>query len=296
MERILFGDNQFFGVNHMSEEKARAQSVRFKDTKAIMEVLDIAYEEGIKVFMCTTHERIAEVCDHVRANPEKYADFQFYPCMPYAHKYANAVTEYGMIEALKRFLPGAGQARRDAEGRHVAGEEGRRRSGATADRRRDEDVPRAEDAGDLPAERRDRPAARSRLRRRLQVLRRLREGEVRRRARVHHDESAEAARRAGEVGIDNPIVCSNINKIGFRMCGGKDLYEKTIRDAAVPADRDVGAGVGCDLTRARRMEYVCGQPKIESIVFGASSRGNIRQTAQLMQSATSRETGWSKEG
>ncbi len=25
MDRLLFGDNQFFGVNHMSEEKARAQ-------------------------------------------------------------------------------------------------------------------------------------------------------------------------------------------------------------------------------------------------------------------------------
>jgi hypothetical protein len=24
IDRILFGDNQFFGVNHMSEEKARA--------------------------------------------------------------------------------------------------------------------------------------------------------------------------------------------------------------------------------------------------------------------------------
>ena len=28
MDRLLFGDNQFFGVNHMSEEKARAQSMR----------------------------------------------------------------------------------------------------------------------------------------------------------------------------------------------------------------------------------------------------------------------------
>jgi hypothetical protein len=26
MDRVLFGDNQFFGVNHMSEEKARAQA------------------------------------------------------------------------------------------------------------------------------------------------------------------------------------------------------------------------------------------------------------------------------
>ena len=31
MDRLLFGDNQFFGVNHMSEEKARAQPMRFQD-------------------------------------------------------------------------------------------------------------------------------------------------------------------------------------------------------------------------------------------------------------------------
>lgn len=30
MDRVLFGDNQFFGVNHMSEEKARAQAIRFQ--------------------------------------------------------------------------------------------------------------------------------------------------------------------------------------------------------------------------------------------------------------------------
>jgi len=27
MERILFGDNQFFGVNHLSEDKAHAQAI-----------------------------------------------------------------------------------------------------------------------------------------------------------------------------------------------------------------------------------------------------------------------------
>ena len=53
IERLLFGDNQFFGVNHMSEEKARAQLMRFKDNEAIIEVLDIAYDAGIRTFMCT---------------------------------------------------------------------------------------------------------------------------------------------------------------------------------------------------------------------------------------------------
>ena len=29
-----------------------------------------------------------------------------------------------------------------------------------------------------------------------------------------------------EVGIENPIICSSINKIGFRMSGGINIYEK----------------------------------------------------------------------
>ena len=103
MDRLLFGDNQFFGVNLMSEEKARAQAMRFRDTESIIDVLDVAYDEGIRTFMCTTHDRIAEVADHVRANPSRYSEFTFYPCMPYAHKYANAVTEFGLLgaEALR---------------------------------------------------------------------------------------------------------------------------------------------------------------------------------------------------
>ena len=33
-----------------------------------------------------------------------------------------------------------------------------------------------------------------------------------------------------ELGIENPIVCSNINKIGFRMCGGVEAYEAALRE------------------------------------------------------------------
>jgi hypothetical protein len=108
MQRVLFGDNQFFGVNHMSEERARAQSIRFRDTQAVIEVLDVARDEGINVFMCTTHELIEEICNHVRSRPELYPGFEFYPCMPYAHKYANAAAEYGLLEAVRRVIPDEG--------------------------------------------------------------------------------------------------------------------------------------------------------------------------------------------
>ena len=51
-------------------------------------------------------DRIANICDHMRKRPERYGNFNFFPCMPYAHKYANAVTELGILGAAQRFIPG----------------------------------------------------------------------------------------------------------------------------------------------------------------------------------------------
>ena len=37
MPNLLFGDNQFFGINHMSEEKARAQALQFQDIGSVQD-------------------------------------------------------------------------------------------------------------------------------------------------------------------------------------------------------------------------------------------------------------------
>jgi len=106
MEKVLLGDNQFFAVSHLSDEKSREQAIRFKDDKAIIRVIDQAVELGIETFMCTTHDRIANICRHIRENQSSYEGFKIYPCMPYAHKYANAVTELGMLGTIRQYVPG----------------------------------------------------------------------------------------------------------------------------------------------------------------------------------------------
>ena len=106
MDKVIFGDNQFFAVSHLSDEKSREQAIRFKDDIAIIRVLDQARELGINTFMCTTHDRIASICDHMRSDPAKYSEFKIFPCMPYAHKYANAVTDLGIIGAVRQYVPG----------------------------------------------------------------------------------------------------------------------------------------------------------------------------------------------
>src|SRR5579862_5451913 len=108
--KLIFGDNQFFGINHMSEEKAQALSERFSTINSIIKVVDYAYDAGIRDFMFTTHDRVPEICDHFRRWPERYPDLRLYPAMPYAHKYANLVTDKGIAGAVTEVLRGSGSA------------------------------------------------------------------------------------------------------------------------------------------------------------------------------------------
>ena len=143
MDRLLFGDNQFFGVNHMSEEKARAQAMRFQDIDAIIEVLDAAYDEGVRTFMCTTHDRIALICDHVRAEPERYARLRLLSrACPTPTSTPTRSPRTGCSARCKRFLPDEGLLERGDPRRQLAGDEGHRGDDDPADRRRDEDVRR----------------------------------------------------------------------------------------------------------------------------------------------------------
>ena len=79
LDRVIFGDNQFFGINHMSEEKAQALTEKFQDLEAILNVIDIAYDCGIRAFMLNTNERAKEICDHFRGHPSRYERHEFFP-------------------------------------------------------------------------------------------------------------------------------------------------------------------------------------------------------------------------
>ena len=84
-------------------------------------------------------------------------------------------------------------------------------------------------------------------------------------------------------GIRDPIVCSSINKAGYFMSPGVKEYEEALRSktframamsvfasGAIPADEAI--------------DYVCGLPNIQGIVFGASSKAHISETRELIVS------------
>lgn len=284
MDRLLFGDNQFFGINHMSEEKARAQAMKFQDLSAIIETLDAAYDEGIRTFMCTTHDRVALICDHVRANPGRYEGFKFYPCMPYAHKYANAVTDYGMIGAVTHFMPDEGLLKTAIKG------------GMSLARKDVEGL--ATILVDMEMK----------MFRGLEtpvvflqnvVVDLLLGMGMKDSFRIFHDYVREKydaepgfitmnlpmlLDTLDELGIENPIVCANINKIGFRLSGGVEGYLETLKKRRVRAIAMSVFASGA-IPPKEAIDWIAAQEGIESIVFGASSRKNIRDTKMLTDAA-----------
>lgn len=105
MDRILFGDNQFFGINHMSLDKATELSNKYSTASSIFKTLRDVKEIGINTFMCTTHDRLGPVFEMMKTD-QILKDMKIIPCMPYAHKYTDAVTDLGLVGGLQKYLPG----------------------------------------------------------------------------------------------------------------------------------------------------------------------------------------------
>lgn len=286
LDRIIFGDNQFFGINHMSEEKAQALSEKFRDLKAIIDVMDIAYDCGIRAFMLNTNERAMEICDYFRKNSERYADIRFYPSMPYAHKYATAVAEKGIFGALKDTILA------DSSAGSVFSM--LTKGGATLF---DKDMIRVmELLVDIE----------------MKIFRDLNvkviflqnivtdlllgfgvkdifvafADYIKEKYNVEPGfvsmNMPKLAEFLIDCGIENPIVCSAINKAGYFMNPNIEAYEKILEEMSFqPIAMSILASGAVKPMEA--VEYVCSHSAIRSIVFGASSRPHILETKELIE-------------
>ena len=281
MDKVLFGDNQFFAVSHLSDEKSREQAIRFKDDISIIRVLDQARDLGINTFMCTTHDRIANICDHMRANPEKYRDFKIFPCMPYAHKYANAVTDLGIIGAVKQYIPGNIFSTFTKGGVALLQKDfiGLMEIFIDAEMKMFKGI-------NTPVIFIQNVLVDMILG--LNMLEVFKEYDSYIRKKYNAEPGYITMNMPllldslNLIGIENPIICSSINKIGFRMSGGREIYEKYLTEKALRpiAMQVLAAGA---LRPGEAIEYLGKFPKIESVLFGASSKSHIQETKEIIE-------------
>ena len=286
MDKIIFGDNQFFGINHMSEEKAQAQSEHFKDIDTIIQVVDTVYDAGIHAFMFNTHERVGELCDHFRANPDRYSDLRLYPSLPYAHKYANSVNEKGIVGTLKDVIfPGSSMG--EVFGAIARGGKSIIKQDIIEIMKLLIDIELRMFRGlNIKA------VFLQNIVTDLMLGLGIREVFIEFTRYIKDKYGVEPAFNSMnmpqlvefllECGIENPIVCSSVNKIGYLMNPDKDTYEDTIRTKPFrPMAMSILASGAVSPREA--IDYVVGQKNICSIVFGASSRAHIVQTKEMIE-------------
>jgi hypothetical protein len=104
IDKIIFGDNQFFGINHMSQEKSQQLAEKFFDINKVYQIYDIAFETGIKGVMLNSNDRAKNICNYFRESKSKYQNINWYPSIPYPYKYANLVAEKGIFPAISEVI------------------------------------------------------------------------------------------------------------------------------------------------------------------------------------------------
>ncbi len=282
MDKIIFGDNQFFGVNHMSEQVAIKQAQKFRTADDIYKTLEYVNDIGIKSFMFTTHNQLEPVFERMKSE-SKFDDFKLYPSMPYAHKYADALVEMGPFEAINKFVPGS---------KILAGVKGVG-SFITSN-----PVPMMKLLVDSEMKLLKGMNVQGIFL--LNIVTDLLLG------LGMHDMLFEFSQyterkynvKAGfftmnheklhsvlvdELGMVSPVIVSNINRLGFRMNPSREKVENTLakKDSFNIAMSFLASGA---LKPKEAAEYILAIDGVDSVLFGASTPAHIKETKEILNS------------
>lgn len=104
--KILLGDNPFFGIDHLSQERARNRLKVLTNFGKITEVIEHVTKLGVKGFVVSTHPNLQLLISHMEKNTDLLNKLEFYPIFPYAQGYVAKVTEKGAVGAINDILSG----------------------------------------------------------------------------------------------------------------------------------------------------------------------------------------------
>jgi hypothetical protein len=287
IDKIVFGDNQFFGINHMSQEKAQQLSELFFDMNNIYKVYQYAFDAGVRAIMLNSNDRSKDICEHFRSNASQYPALNWYPSIPYPHKYANLVAEKGIFPAVNEVLF------KDNTARNVMG---MITKGSAAVLKKDAiklmqlliDVEMKMFSGlnvkvvflqniitdlilgygmkDIFYEYCEY------IRKKYNAL-----------PGLITQNMPHLKQKLEEWGIKGVVICSSYNKIGYLMSPDIDSYVKAT-ESNNPSDYQLMAmsTLASGAIPAKEAYDFINQQKLQSVVFGASSKRNIDETVGLI--------------
>jgi hypothetical protein len=282
LDSLILGDNQFFGINHMSQEKAQQLAERFNDLSRVFDTYRTAHSLGMRAFMLNSNDKAGQICDYFRDHRSEFPGLVLYPSIPYPHKYANLVAEQGIVGAVQSAL--SGQSALD-----VLGFAGKGLSLLTGDISRiltvlvdvEMKIYRQLDFKAIYLQN---------IITDLLLGLQFRDIFVEYCAYIEKKFHAipgfltmnvpKLAAYLSSCGIERAVICGAVNKIGYLMSPSVVAYEEYFQcpqGYPVTAMSIFASGA---IPPAEAVRYVM-QQGIRSIVFGASSRAHIQATMEL---------------
>lgn len=102
IDPILLGDNPFMGVDHLSQERARLRGIA--TANHVVDILEFAYEHGVKGFVASTHPQLKGIIEYMNEYTVLSKKISFYPILPYAYGYVRQMTENGIVSTISNTL------------------------------------------------------------------------------------------------------------------------------------------------------------------------------------------------
>jgi hypothetical protein len=100
IQHILLGDNPFFGVDHLSQERARQKADQSQNFDNMLGVMKYSLNAGAKGMVASTHPKLRDFIDYISTKSDLISKIEFYPIIPYTQGYVLKINEKGMIRTL----------------------------------------------------------------------------------------------------------------------------------------------------------------------------------------------------
>ena len=100
--KLILGHNQFIGISHISEDRAREKSRKFSNVENIFNVAKTACELGFDGMMLETHPKMIEFFEYYLDNKDFNIDF--YLQVPFVRGYIQKMNEKGIRGLIKEII------------------------------------------------------------------------------------------------------------------------------------------------------------------------------------------------
>jgi hypothetical protein len=100
IDPIILGHNQFIGVDHLSQDRARDRVQKFSNVQNVLDIINFFYDCGGTGMMLSTHPSSRTILEAIRSDNRLSNNLNLYPLIPYAQGYIRKANEVGIIGML----------------------------------------------------------------------------------------------------------------------------------------------------------------------------------------------------